>query len=567
MAEIDYRNPDYTQIFAERSELLADIRAHPKGRGILAQHYRRAPWDFIADWGMTFEPRNIELHRVPNIPLVPWSRQTEFLQWLYERWRSGEPGLVEKSRDCGVTWLCIGFACSMWLFEPGFICGFGSRKEEMVDRKGDMMSLFERIRFFVDNIPAILMPAGFLEREHSAERKLINPANGASLVGEAGNEIGRAGRASMYIVDEMAFVEQQDKVNAALSMTTNCQIDVSTFNGSGNAFYRKQQRFKGTSKHFVFDWRDDPRKDQAWYDRKADDLDPVILAQEIDRDPFAANVDSFIPSAWVNAAIDAHVRLGFRPSGLRATGFDPADVGDAKACVNRHGVVILEAEMMTTGQIPDALGWAFDHAERFHSAVLIYDGDGMGAPTMKVAFEREAAFGMRVVPYHGSAGVLDPLAYYDHGEAVAQAPKDTRQRTAQLHNQHKPTLQTNADTFLNFKSQSWTHVRDRFEATFLAVERAKAGLLVNVDPDKLISISSKCKHLHALQSELPQPKRKRTGSGKWKVESKEEMLARGVSSPNLAEALVMSMTAKPAPLKRRQEYEHEVYRPAVPGVM
>ncbi len=32
---------------------------------------------------------------------------------------------------------------------------------------------------------------------------------------------------------------------------------------------------------FVFDWRDDPRKDQAWYDKQRINLDPVVLAQEV----------------------------------------------------------------------------------------------------------------------------------------------------------------------------------------------------------------------------------------------------------------------------------------------
>ncbi len=566
---IDYRQSDYTQIYQQRAELLAEIASKPKSARILAQHYRHAPWDLIYDWGHTFDPRNIELGRMPDVPFVPWPRQLEYLKWIYARWKSGKPGLVEKSRDCGVTWLSVGFACSMWLFEPGFVAGFGSRKEEMIDRRGDMQSIFERLRYFLSKIPGPLMPVGWDERQHSSERKIVNPASGAALVGEAGDQIGRAGRTSIYFVDEAAFVERQDSVDAALSMTTNCKIDVSTFNGSGNAFFRKQQRVKGTDAHFVFDWRDDPRKDQAWYDRKVAELDPVIVAQEIDRDPHAANVDSFIPAAWVAAAIDAHRRLGFQGSGVRSTGFDPADVGDAKACVNRHGSVVLEAVQLTKGEITDALSWAFGLAEGFGSNVLVYDGDGMGAPTMAAAFDREATTRMQVIAYHGSAGVIEPLAYYDHGEAIGakQAAKQRDKRTAELHAQDKSTLRTNGDMFMNFKSQSWTWLRDRFEATYLAVERAKAGLLVNVDPDKLISISSSCKDLYALQSELSQPKRILSRNGKWGVEAKVDMKKRGVSSPNLAEALVMAMGAKVKRPAKAPPLRYDTYQPAVPGVM
>ena len=79
------------------------------------------------------------------------------------------------------------------------------------------------------------------------------------------------------------------------------------------------------------------------------------------------------------------------------------------------------------------------------------------------------------------------------------------------------------------------NVRDRMELTYRAVVEGKY-----VDPEKIISISSKCKHLFELKSELSRPLRVYHAGGKIKIESKQQMRARGVESPNLADQFVYS---------------------------
>jgi hypothetical protein len=43
--------------------------------------------------------------------------------------------------------MSCAFATWLWLFYPGSTVGFGSRKEILVDRAGDMQSIFEKIRY------------------------------------------------------------------------------------------------------------------------------------------------------------------------------------------------------------------------------------------------------------------------------------------------------------------------------------------------------------------------------------------------------------------------------------
>lgn len=525
---MDYSNPDWSAIFAERARRLLLIRKDPRYLAACKAHYKENPWDMVRDWGMTYDPRAIERGELSNMPFIPWPRQVEYMQWVVQQWRAGERGLVEKSRDCGVTWLSVGLAVSLWCNHDGVSIGFGSRKEALVDKIGNPDCIFEKIRHFLMNLPREFWPRGFVPEKHSTFMRLVSPDTGASITGEAGDDIGRGGRKSIYFVDETAFIEHQEKVDAALSQTTNCQIDISTFNGNGNLFFRKQQRFYGTSRHFIFDWRDDPRKNDAWYQKQKDEQPEEIVAQEIDRDPNASNTDSFIPARWVAAAIDAHVVLGIEISGIRTTGFDPADTGDARAITNRYGIVAVECDELKAGDINSALPWAYEHADQHRSDLFIYDADGMGAPVIKVDIGRRAAQRFELLAYYGSGEVRD--------KDLPSDPNDSQSKK-------------NGDRYLNFKAQSWSWVRERFRLTYIAVTRVKAGLPVIVNQDRLISISSKCKKVRELQGELSRPKRILNESGKIAVESKKQMRQRGVQSPNLAESFVMAYSENMIPDK------------------
>lgn len=519
----DWINPNYTPIYAARQQRLIWLRKNGNRVQELKTYYAARPWAFIDDWGMTFDPREASGGALAVLPFILFPRQVEYLQYLERRLIAQDSGLVEKSRDMGVSWLCVGYAVCKFCCVPGFVTGFGSRKQEYVDQAGDDKSLFHRAREFLSFVPPELWPRGFDPNKHSAHMRIWCPSTGAALIGEAGDNIGRGGRTSMYFVDESAFIVHQELTDRALSANTNVKIDVSSVNGNGNAFYKKRMRFDGTDKVFIFDWREDPRKDQAWYDKKCEDEDETTIAQEVDRDYSASQENQFIPAKWIKAAIDAHTRLGFRPSGIRVTGFDPADVGDAKAIVHRWGSVCMDARSMKTGTINDALPWACDEADRFRADVLRYDGDGMGTPVMRVHMASAAAGRYRVQAFNGGGAVDRPKEIY----AAVGEESDRTERT-------------NEDRFLNLRAQAWTWVHDRFRETYNAIERAKAGQLINIDPDKLVSIDSRCTELQQLVAELARPQRKWNQNGKIRVESKPEMKTRGVSSPNLADAFVMA---------------------------
>jgi len=287
-------------VYEKRMERLETIRADPAILGGLKEYYKTHPADFINDWGMTFDPRNAEIGLPSTIPFTLFPRQREYVDWIYDRWQKREDGLTEKSRDMGVSWLCVAIAVWMWLFYPGTVIGFGSRKEEYVDKIGDPKALFWKVRQFIELLPREFRPKGWNGEKHAPHMRILNPENGSSIIGEAGDNIGRGNRTSIYFKDESAFYEHADAIDAALSQTSNCKIDVSTPNGNGNAFYRK--RHGGKIPVFAFHWTQDPRKDEVWYKKQCDILDPVIVAQEIDIDYNASTSDSWIDGETITKA-------------------------------------------------------------------------------------------------------------------------------------------------------------------------------------------------------------------------------------------------------------------------
>jgi len=352
--DFDWKRPNYDPVWARRAKMLSAIRSGKVDIDAVKSYYADKPTHFIHDWGCTFDPRNVEIGIPAVVPFLLFKRQAEYIDWILARWRAREDGLVEKSRDMGVSWLCVAAAAWMWMFNNGIVVGFGSRKEEYVDKIGDPKSLFWKMREFVNLLPAEFRPSGYDQRIHAPHMRIINPETESAIVGEAGDNIGRGNRTSIYFKDESAFYEHADAIDAALSQTSNCKIDVSTPNGAGNPFYRKAHG--GKIQKFVFDWRDDPRKDAAWYQRQKDSLDEVIVAQEIDRDYSASVSNAWIPSATVRAAM-AVGPADVMAMGPMMVGVDCARFGGDKTCITfRQGRVVTRQVIASKLDVVDVAG-------------------------------------------------------------------------------------------------------------------------------------------------------------------------------------------------------------------
>jgi hypothetical protein len=517
----DFKNPDYIKVFEWRIEKLQKIRQNPEQLPALKAYYKDNPAQFIIDWGCTFDPRNVERKLPATVPFLLFPRQEEWINWVLECWREQKPGLTEKSREMGVSWLTISLASTLCLFHSGVVVGFGSRKEEYVDKIGDPKSLFYKARLFISLLPHEFRN-GWDAKKDSAYMRIKFPQSGAIITGEAGDEIGRGDRTSIYFVDESAYLPRPELVEASLSQTTNCRIDVSTPCGMGNPFARK--RFGGKISVFTFHWRNDPRKDEAWYQKKIHDIDdPVVIAQEIDLDYSASVEGVVIPAKWVQAAIDAHLKLNIVPCGTRKLSLDIADEGkDLNAVCGRYGIIIeyLETWSGKGDDIYKSVEKTFTICDTQEYDEVVYDADGIGAGVRGDAriINDKRPYKINFIPFRGSGAVVDPDASPFHEEKPELWKNKTQGRT-------------NQDYFANAKAQAWWALRRRFQLTYRAVVEKQA-----YNPENIISISSQCNGYMKLVTELSQPTFSQNNIGKIIIDKKPN----GTPSPNRADAVMMS---------------------------
>jgi phage terminase large subunit len=524
---IDWKNPDYQALFDERSEKLERLRAHPEWVPDLKLHYRNNPADFINDWGVTFDPRNADIDRPSLIPFILTPRQREWIDWIIERWRSRTNGINEKSRDMGVTWLAVGLSCTLCLFRNGVVVGFGSRKAEYVDEAGTLKPILPKARMFMRHVPREFR-GDWTEWRDAPQMRINFPDTGSLITGEGGDEIGRGDRTSIYFVDEAAHLPRPLLVDAALSQTTNCRIDMSSVNGMNNPF--AQKRWGGKVEVFIFDWREDPRKDDAWYQEQVEKFDPVVVAQEIDRDYSASVQGIVIPGAWVRSAINAREKLALPLSGLRGMSLDVADEGTDKNAVCRsHGVEIVGSEEWS-GKGSDIFATvqrAFNLCDEHGYKAFDYDADGLGADVRgdaRVINDHRRSVGghaIAAVGWRGSEAVVNP-------DGIVEG----------THGREGDKGRTNKDFFMNRKAQGWWALRRRFQRTYRWVVEGTP-----CEPDEIVSISSKCPSHMKLVAELSQPTYQTNGVGKIVIDKKPN----GMKSPNLGDAAMIRFAPKEAP--------------------
>lgn len=235
-----------------------------------------------------------------------------------------------------------------------------------------------------------------------------------------------------------------------------------------------------------------------------------------------------IKRSWIEASIDAHLKLGFEPAGRKVIGFDVADDGeDACANVYSYGSVALWCDEWRAAEdeLLKSCSRTFQNA-MIRRADIRYDSIGVGASAgakfdelnqQRQSFER-----VRYAKFNAGAAVERPEEYY---------ASDRLDRIK------------NKDFFANLKAQAWWNLADRFRNTYNAINRGE-----KFKDDEMVSISSDMPNLEKLKTELSTPKRDFDRNGRVKVESKEDLakssrVGGAVNSPNLADAFVMAFAA------------------------
>lgn len=468
----------------------------PQRQAIARDYYRSNLVDFVNDMLWTFDPRV-----VPSfLPFDLFPKQEEYLLWRQARRKHKENGLCAKSRDMGVTYLNCAHQLHCWLFEDGFAGGFGSRKQDLVDRLGDTSSIFEKLRYMLRSLPHWLLPVGFEWKKHDCFAKLINPQTGSTITGECGDGMGRGGRTTFYDWDETAFTPRPQKVDAALSNNTDVIYYTSSANGTGNIFYEK---FHNYPEHWVFwfHWTSDPRKDDAWFKQQLLRFDEVTVASEISID-FSASIEGiFIPNTWVRSAVN----FDLPQVGSRVAGLDVASSGKSlNVFTPRIGGVVGKQISWSESNTTVTAFKARDLMIEYGLDHINFDGDGIGAGVA-------STFGL---------DYRLPFSY----NAIRGGGAPTER-------QWEGENKISTDKFANRRAELWWMLRERFRKTYNHVNKIAFYPL-----NELISIPNDV----TLIAQLSTPLCKMTSTGKILVESKDDMAKRGIKSPDHADSLVYS---------------------------
>jgi phage terminase large subunit len=531
--------PDYRGVYAWRIQTLTALRADSELLASARIYYSSRPAEFIQHWMDTYNPRK---GSTKWMPFVFFQRQNDFIQYLEELRHDGENGLVEKCRDIGATWLACAYSVWCWLFLDDDATGWGSRKQELVDKLGDPDSIFEKMRLLIKRLPDVWLPESFKTRDHATFMKLINPEHGATITGESGDNIGRGGRKARYFKDESAHYERPEKIEAALGDNTDVQIDISSVNGLGNVFHRRREAGidwqpgvkidPGFTRVFVFDWRDHPEKTQEWYDQRKAKAEREgmqhVFAQEVDRNYSAAVQNTIISYEWLQACIDAHLKvecLRQPPPNVWMAGLDVADEGlDRNALALRQWVILRHVEEWgerDPGMTARLAITGLRNQKRVPFGTKVqYDCIGVGS-NVKSEYNRWLDEGLLqrgqliFVPWNAGAAIANPY------ERII--PDDDQSPL-------------NRDFFANMKAQAWWSMRARCYKTWRAVTHGDV-----YTPEELISFDSEMPLLHQLLKELAQPVSKPSASLKTMVDKKPE----GTKSPNLADATIQAFFPAP----------------------
>jgi phage terminase large subunit len=510
----------------ERDRRLAWARADSATRfPALMTYYAKHIPDFIRDWGMTHDPRLAE--KTICFDLFP--RQVQMIEAMIDSYRNKEPLSIPKARDSGASWVAMALLVSLAIFEDGFTAIVGSQLEIKIDQSGTTGTLFHKIRMFLEYMP-VEFRGGWTLKSGSANMRVWWP-NGSSIQGEAGEAIGRGGRASVVCCDEYAHLVHPDLIDQALIATSDCKWYISSVNGPDNPFARRVR--EGKTKVFVYSWKDDPRKTEEWAAQIIASDGQRKFDQEYGCDFLAGNVDQMFMQAHLDASVDAHVKLGLEPTGRLYAALDVGAGGDPSAFVIVHGFVIIHAEWWpSTPNLVREVRKAFDIADRFGVTEFCADCVGVGSGIESIAEEinRERT---RPDPETGR-----PMghAITVHSFKASEAPLFPNRPIA------PGSKKKMKDYYLNKKSQGYGSLRYRFATTYQTLQGDRAKIPVH----DVVSISSAmpAEARSQLTLEFAQVTCEEV-NGKLKINKYGDD---GAESPNLADAAMMSLAPRHMPL-------------------
>jgi len=256
-----------------REELILATHGNEEQQQQITNLCRKSPlfWINLFAWTFNVKSVNDDGVEIPSetqhVPFITWPVQDDAFIKLYHAVEGGNDALVDKSRDMGASWICITLATWYWLFSPNSQVLLVSRVEDLVDRRGDPDTLMWKIDYLLENIPDWMLPGSRALFERGGDCRthlqLVNPKTNSTISGQATTgHVGRGGRRTFVLFDEMAAMQNADDAWRSAADTTSCRIANSTPIGPGTEFsrLRTQGVVHGSPKVITLGYWDHPFK-------------------------------------------------------------------------------------------------------------------------------------------------------------------------------------------------------------------------------------------------------------------------------------------------------------------
>lgn len=221
---------------------------------------------------------------------------------------------VSKTRGLGMTWLYSALTVWGWNWHE-WVALWVSRKEDLVDKPGDLNSIFGKVLFIIDRLPPFLLPEGW-DRANMRHKNLITHPNGVSIIqGDSTTGFaGVGGRATFAGVDEAAKIQDLRLMRGSLDGTTDHVLLGSTEDESVSRewwdMWHEAKKADPTAVHEL-DYFLNPYFDDDWYARTRKRFEGVgdlpgfereYLRQPINKEKMVYGLIYDVP--WTDAGYD-----------------------------------------------------------------------------------------------------------------------------------------------------------------------------------------------------------------------------------------------------------------------
>ena len=243
-----------------RAELCRRTMAEPEFAGAMRAACREDFFFWLNGFAWTIDQKRQYPRK--KLPFISYPYQDRGFDVILDSLDNGFDVSIEKSRQMGASWMFVLVVVWCWLSRPGQNFLLLSRSDEYVDRSNEPKSLFYKIDFVLRNLPTWMLPPGWDWKKHRFVKRIINPQNGNTIVGEATTEdSGRGGTFTAVLHDEFAACDVGMGILKSTRSATGTRWFNSTPKGTGNAHYRIVQLSKQNPKQvrpLRFHWSDHP---------------------------------------------------------------------------------------------------------------------------------------------------------------------------------------------------------------------------------------------------------------------------------------------------------------------